>query len=801
MAETVVKMRIDCQEYDNKLKRAADALNRYADGCRKAGGTLEILDDGVMDVVQSLGKMETSSNTASGKVAELTKAFTDLSFQYRQMSEAEKQSEPGKALKKSLDELKERIKDAKKDLKDIQGEIDDTGNSLEKLAGKFGLNLKHLMGWGAAIAAVKGAMELFKRNMETTESTADQYATVQAELNSQVDSFFRNMNEGNFSNFLQGLTDVANRARDAYEAMDELSSFAVRYNPKNRADMAQIDKLLKEARALQAKGDKSGAAAKTEEAKRVAEQAKANTLAYGEREYQAGVKSLQSLLGGTGVKYNENQLRYYSDPANWNKIQESAGEYKSKLQAYKDAEYAYDLAKETFQFVDKAKQKYEQAKRELDSQPIQNLRAYNYLNTRDTAGTKSGDAFVKATEQIYGRQMAEYAADAIQARIDRAYNTATKPTGGTGLGTKTTQELNPLQQVQKDISTLTEEALTADADRLEIIREQIALLQTQAQEYKNIQDMVSGKFTTVAGGKPDYITAMEQESKLPPLQEAKNEILKKMYESSLQTDQTTFSTLLQSAVQSGINSLDPDFASLQEKMAEGMDIPDEAWQKIIDEYNELRKAIGENPIEIDFKTGSLKSEKKEELSSFESGLQDTQKVVSGLSSVTSGLQQLGVKLPEGVQQFMSGVQGLMSIINGVTSIIQVFNTSTATAQIAATTTNTAMLGALTAAVSANTAALGVQSAFSLLPFATGGVVRAANGFVPGNNHTDDIPVMVSSGELILNRAQQGNLASQMEGAQQQSGSSTPYVCGEQIYLGLTNYLRRSGRGELLTARG
>ena len=784
MAETVVKMRIDCQEYDNKLKRAADALNRYADGCRKAGGTLEILDDGVMDVVQSLGKMETSSNTARGKVAELTKAFTDLSFQYRQMSEAEKQSEPGKALKKSLDELKERIKDAKKDLKDIQGEIDDTGNSLEKLAGKFGLNLKHLMGWGAAIAAVKGAMELFKRNMETTESTADQYATVQAELNSQVDSFFRNMNEGNFSNFLQGLTDVANRARDAYEAMDELSSFAVRYNPKNRADMAQIDKLLKEARALQAKGDKSGAAAKTEEAKRVAEQAKANTLAYGEREYQAGVKSLQSLLGGTGVKYNENQLRYYSDPANWNKIQESAGEYKSKLQAYKDAEYAYDLAKETFQFVDKAKQKYKQAKRELDSQPIQNLRAYNYLNTRDTAGTKSGDAFVKATEQIYGRQMAEYAADAIQARIDRAYNTATKPTGGTGLGTKTTQELNPLQQVQKDISTLTEEALTADADRLEIIREQIALLQTQAQEYKNIQDMVSGKFTTVAGVKPDYITAMEQESKLPPLQEAKNEILKKMYESSLQTDQTTFSTLLQSAVQSGINSLDPDFASLQEKMAEGMDIPDEAWQKIIDEYNELRKAIGENPIEIDFKTGSLKSEKKEELSKLG---KDIDKEFSGAAKA---IGELG-RAMNSIEDPAAKVFGIVA--QAIATVAQTFAASlkgTVTpwdwiaAAIAGTATMVSTIASIKSATSGN--------------FAEGGIV-------PGNNFSGDMlrtsDFGINSGELILNKAQQNSIAAQLQDNGNANGaSSKPYVNGEQIFLGLNAYLTRIGKGELVTSK-
>jgi hypothetical protein len=58
--------------------------------------------------------------------------------------------------------------------------------------------------------------------------------------------------------------------------------------------------------------------------------------------------------------------------------------------------------------------------------------------------------------------------------------------------------------------------------------------------------------------------------------------------------------------------------------------------------------------------------------------------------------------------------------------------------------------------------------------------------------------MLTSGEVVLNRAQQGVLASQLS-QQGSSRTETPYVSGELIYLGLNNYLRGIGRGEIVTA--
>ena len=76
---------------------------------------------------------------------------------------------------------------------------------------------------------------------------------------------------------------------------------------------------------------------------------------------------------------------------------------------------------------------------------------------------------------------------------------------------------------------------------------------------------------------------------------------------------------------------------------------------------------------------------------------------------------------------------------------------------------------------------------------------AQGGVIPGNHYSGDMQLAaVNSGEVILNRAQVGNLASALSDG---GGTpATPYTTGEQIFLGLTNYLKRTGRGEIVTTK-
>ena len=78
---------------------------------------------------------------------------------------------------------------------------------------------------------------------------------------------------------------------------------------------------------------------------------------------------------------------------------------------------------------------------------------------------------------------------------------------------------------------------------------------------------------------------------------------------------------------------------------------------------------------------------------------------------------------------------------------------------------------------------------------------AQGGIVEGNSYSGDnlrgSDFGIDAGELILNRAQQGNLASQLSG---NSGGASfqPYVTGEYIFLGANNHTRATGQGEIVT---
>ena len=78
MADVITRLRLESGEFDNKIKRATQGLLRMEEECRRVGGTLGVLEKDQKDYVSSLGRMETVSKSARGKLAELTKAYEEL---------------------------------------------------------------------------------------------------------------------------------------------------------------------------------------------------------------------------------------------------------------------------------------------------------------------------------------------------------------------------------------------------------------------------------------------------------------------------------------------------------------------------------------------------------------------------------------------------------------------------------------------------------------------------------------------------------------------------------------------------
>ena len=138
MAESILKLKVDSTEYDSKIKRAAQGLQAYAEGCRKVGGTLEVVEKDTLAYVKALGKMETTSKSTKGSLSEMTNAFTDLSMEYKKLTDQEKASPFGKALSASLDQLKGRIQQTKNDFNEITNQISGGGGVAGKAGGLFG---------------------------------------------------------------------------------------------------------------------------------------------------------------------------------------------------------------------------------------------------------------------------------------------------------------------------------------------------------------------------------------------------------------------------------------------------------------------------------------------------------------------------------------------------------------------------------------------------------------------------------------------------------------------------------------
>ena len=246
MADSILRLRVDSAEYDNKLKQATNGLTRYVDECRKVGGTLEVVEKETLDYVRALGQMETTSRTATGKLAEMKKAFVELSAQYKSMTEEEKNSPFGKALASSLDQLKGRITDSKKSLDDINKSINGGGGltgALDSLTSKFGMSIQSLAGWGAALSAGKVALDVAKDAFFASEATVDEWGRVMDSSKSLYEGFLTAINTGDISGYLSRIDSIVQAARIAYNELDRVSTMKTIQAPHMSAQQTENERM------------------------------------------------------------------------------------------------------------------------------------------------------------------------------------------------------------------------------------------------------------------------------------------------------------------------------------------------------------------------------------------------------------------------------------------------------------------------------------------------------------------------------------------------------------------------------
>ena len=246
----------------------------------------------------------------------------------------------------------------------------------------------------------------------------------------------------------------------------------------------------------------------------------------------------------------------------------------------------------------------------------------------------------------------------------------------------------------------------------------------------------------------------------------------------LEADALAFSNMLQTAIKNGmdVTALNPE--DFWKNIFGGTDIATTELQSMLDQINAYLKEHGIDPIKVNVQTGEVadngKGKGKANNDDQKSLTETLSHLGSAMNSITSGLQQLGVDIPEGLSKVIGGIQAIAGILTGISALVTII---------------TAIQGAKSVPV------IGWL-------LHNGGVVHAAGGYtVPGNYTSGDkVPAMLNSGELVLNRAQQGVLADAL-----QSGGGNgnlrleTYVSGRDLRIVLNNESQGRLKGKYVTS--
>ena len=248
-------------------------------------------------------------------------------------------------------------------------------------------------------------------------------------------------------------------------------------------------------------------------------------------------------------------------------------------------------------------------------------------------------------------------------------------------------------------------------------------------------------------------------------------------------DATLMQSVLNGMIKGGVEGADfSDIANdIKKKLLEG-DISDEDWQAFLDKINEKINSAGlKLKIEVD-SDGTIKgiTTQSEEMT------KSWQKAAGVIGQVSGALNQI-----EDPAAKIMGIVGeaIATVALGYAKASAKPKDPWSWIAFAATGLATMM-----------TMISGIHSATG---YAQGGIIKGNSysgdnigGLVDGSQL-----VGLNAGEVVLSHAQTETLANTLENGQQGGTTSIPYVMGEQIFLGVNAFLKRSGRGELITTKG
>lgn len=858
--DVITRFKLETTQYDSKLRDASKSLSEYSRTASIAGNEFDKFTKKNVEAARALGNMSPSATNAKDKVKELVGAFNDVARAYNALTQKQQQSDFGKAMAQSLTQLQQKIRETKQEMQGLSAPGAQGGDGfLSGISGKMGGMLQvfggNLMTKGVEMLSglaseigdmVNQSVQLAKEGegiriaferlgrgdildglRQATHGTVTDIELMKAavkfndfklpveelgtmlafaqqkakDTGQSVDYMVDSIVTGLGRKSLMILDNLGLSAAEIKEKMAETGDMTkavgaiIREQMQNAGDYVETaaDRAAQANVDLQNKMEELGRKfAPLEEASnslwtsmkigilnvvsgpltrllnglteagRLSNQM--NDMAGGNSnsETDKQIKFLRNTSPGNRKARYDKQISIYNEQENyaWRQVnalraQQNAFRREKREKGVSDSDYDKTLEYERgiAEWTRKAK-------------AWQNFRI-NYQRAAQPLLTPNRHATPPAQEIL---------------------SSGGKTGGGKPSHTTTTPaaELTEEQKIQKQINDLVQEGMTMDEKARTAQREKIAALQTQLEGYKKIKDELLGieKVPEMAQGlsgvTENSLKANQSywQGKLGGMEIGSEEYMKTQAKI---IDTQSFNTILNEAMKRDVSISDETKESIMQGLIDGESVREELVS-LVEIINETLADSGIEPIKLDFDTGNVQKETKE--------------VNKHWNEAASAIQAVG--------SAMSQIENpAAKVIGTIAQAVATMALSYSQAANSPAVTGTGWGWIAFAATGLAT----MLSSISAIKQATSGF--ANGGVIPGNSMSgDNLRGMTPDGtiyglnsqEIILNKAQQGNLASQLTDSAVQGFGGQPYVEGEKIFLGMDNSSRRMGRGEIVTTK-
>lgn len=770
-ATSVLRLVVDDKDYEPKLRKATRALDQLREELARQGQTFAQADDEVVAFVRQLASMDASSKTSRAQLREVNQTVTDLTIAYRGLTDEEKSSPFGRELAATIDKLTERggaLQDAMADVTaSIQHAASDT-RTFDQMAGAATVatsSIQTLQGAAKLMGIEWGDNVEVLARLQAAMAVTNGLTTIQTALQKQ-------------SALMQGV--LAAQAKAAALAQSLLAKNTVAATVAQRAFNAAA-KANPYALLVTVIGAAVGALALFTGGQREATD-ETNTLKQAIDRLNESMQANISLAEKMGASTEEiARMRVEAAKA---EVQMAEAE-KNRRKAYLDT--AGDAGQQYYnQAADEevaARKRLAEAEKALAQQVQTRMRLENTWDQGKTE--REINARISLLKQqrsevdLNSEAYADYTAKITQLEaLLPKVTTRTTPTRTGGTTTTTTAPTGDaasqmfLQTAAERTLTMSAGGLTLNIDEWKRMGDESKRIAEQMKAAREEQaNMQEGFSITTAAGLGDWISSLQQDLAQADFGSA----LYASIEAQL-ADTTTLKNLLQQSLRAGLgtglfDALDTNGESIWEKVLSPEGVSDADWQSIVAAINEQLKAMDLPPIKLNVKTGEVSEEAK-------NMSKEWNDAATAIQAVGNAMQQ--------IEDPAAKVMG--TIAQAIATIALTFAKSLEKTfgpwdWIAAAATGTATMISTIAAIKSATAG----------SYAQGGII-------PGHNYSDGLIANVSSGELILNRAQQDNIASQLVGGGMQDMVLSTEIRGEDLRLVLNNNARRTGRGEYVTTK-